>query len=139
MLNQGVSGQLTQTFPFNFKQQIASNSQMANIKVAVFLTGVTSSSELVSNGYPTNHTDFALSARVLSTANYEIDVTVNSQYGDISISQVEYTIIYFDITLMRKSRYLIDRGDVTLQNFGGTSDSSSKSITLSPLPPNSDF
>jgi hypothetical protein len=88
MLNQGVPGQLTQTFPFNFKQQISGNSQLANIKVAVFLTGITSSSELVSNGYPTNHTYFNLAARVSSTTNYQIDVTVNSQYGDITISQV---------------------------------------------------
>ena len=88
MLNQGVPGPLTQTFPFNFKQQIASNSQMGNIRVAVFLTGIVSSSELVSNGYPTNHTYFNLAANILSTTNYEIDVTVNSQYGDISISQV---------------------------------------------------
>jgi hypothetical protein len=88
MLNQGIPGPLTQTFPFNFKQQIASNSQVGNIKVAVFLTGITSSSELVSNGYPTNHTYFTLAAKVLSTTNYEIYVTVNSLYGDISISQV---------------------------------------------------
>jgi hypothetical protein len=40
---------------------------------------------------------------------------------------------------MQTFRYLIDKGDVTLQNFGGTSDSSSKSITLSPLPYNANF
>lgn len=88
MLNQGVPGQLTQTFTFNFKQQISANSQMNNIRVAVFLTGITSSSELVSNGYPTNHTQFNLAARITSSTNYDIDVTVNSQYGDITISQV---------------------------------------------------
>ena len=40
---------------------------------------------------------------------------------------------------MQNFRYLIDKGDVTLQNFGGTSDSTSKSITLKPLPYNSQF
>lgn len=138
MLNQGSPDTVTQTFPFNFKSQVA-NSQVANIRVSVYLTGISSSSELVSNGYPTNHTNFFLAARVLNSANYEIDVTVSSQYGDISISQVEYTIIYFDITLMQGHRYLMDKGDVTLQNFGGTADQSSKSITLTALPTNSSF
>lgn len=40
---------------------------------------------------------------------------------------------------MENYRYLIDKGAVTLQNFGGTSDSSSKSITLTPLPYKSNF
>lgn len=88
MLNQGVPGEITQTFTFNFKQQVSTNSQVSNIRIAVFLTGITSASELVSNGYPTNHTYFLLSAKILSASNYEIDVTVNSNYGDISISQV---------------------------------------------------
>lgn len=33
----------------------------------------------------------------------------------------------------------MDKGDVTLQNFGGTADQSSKSITLTALPANSSF
>lgn len=43
------------------------------------------------------------------------------------------------MTVMENFRYEIDRGDVTLQNFGGTSDSSSKSITMTPLPANANF
>lgn len=43
MLNQGTPDQVTQTFPFNFKSQVA-NSQVSNIRVSVYLTGITSSS-----------------------------------------------------------------------------------------------
>lgn len=74
----------------------------------MFLTGISSSAELVSNGYPTNHTYFFMRASILSTSNYQIDVSVNSLYGDIAINLIEYTIIYFDVTFMESTRYQMD-------------------------------
>lgn len=138
MLNQGAP-EMTQSFQFNFKSQIASNTQSSNIRLSVYLTGITSSSELVSNGYPTNHTSFFMTSKVLSPTNYQIDVSVKSLYGDITISQVEYTIIYFDVGLMLGARYQMDSGMVALQNYGGTTEASQKSITLTPLPYNADY
>lgn len=88
MLNQGTPNLVTQSFVFNFKEQISQSSLTSNIRVAVFLTGISSSSELVSNGYPTNHTYFFLNSKIVSSANYQIDVSVNSLYGDISLKQV---------------------------------------------------
>lgn len=79
---------MTQSFVFNFKQQISVNSLASDIRLSVYLTGIVSTSELVSNGYPTNHTYFSISGKVLSSTNYQIDVTVQSTYGDITISQV---------------------------------------------------
>lgn len=80
-----------------------------------------------------------MASKIISSSNYQIQVSVQSTYGDISISQIEYTVIYFDITFMQNFRYLMDKGVVSLTNFGGTSDSSSQSITLAGLPYNSNF
>ena len=107
--------------------------------MSVYLTGISASSELVTNGYPTNHNYFAMTASILSTSEYRISVSVQSDFGDITITQVEYTIIYFDVSIMKQFRYNMDRGLAELTSFGGTADTSSKSITLEPVPPDSDF
>ena len=39
-------------------------------------------------------------------------------------------MIYFDVSVMQKYRYNMGQGVATLTNFGGTADTSSKSITL---------
>lgn len=139
MLNIGTPGLVTQSFVFNFKEQISSSSFRQNIRVSVFLTGISASAELVSNGYPTNHTFFFMRTSILSTSNYQIDFSVNSLYGDIAVNLIEYTIIYFDVTLMSATRYLMDQGVVVEQNFGGTIDSSEKQTTLIALNPDPDF
>jgi hypothetical protein len=94
---------------------------------------------LVANGYPNNQTYFSIAGTVLSSSKYQIDVAVKSQFGDVTISQVEYTIVYFDATVMINYRYQMDSGVVSLQNFGGTTDASSKSISINPLSPNANF
>jgi hypothetical protein len=94
---------------------------------------------LVSNGFPTNHTYFFITPTINSATTYSIEVAVNSDSGEITISSVEYTIIYFDTGLMLGHRYLMDKGDVTLFDYGGTAFASSKSINLSPLPNNPDY
>lgn len=40
---------------------------------------------------------------------------------------------------MVNHRYLMDKGDVSLYDYGGTAFASSKSINLSPLPNNPDY
>ena len=80
-----------------------------------------------------------MTATTLSTSQYRITVGVESQFGDITITQVEYTIIYFDTSIMKQFRYNMDRGIAELTGFGGTADTSSKSITLNPVTPDSNF
>lgn len=79
---------MVQSFTFNFKEQIAANSNQNNIKISVYMTGLVSTSELVINGYPTNHTYFNMRAEVLSSTNYKITIEAQSTYGDITISKV---------------------------------------------------
>jgi len=60
-------------------------------------------------------------------------------YGDITISEVEYTIIYFDVQMMASNTstyalYLMDSGISSFNNFGGTSLPSLQSDTLPSLP-----
>lgn len=44
LLNPAAPGLSTQTFQFNFKEQISGNSQVSNIRVSVYLTGIVTSS-----------------------------------------------------------------------------------------------
>ena len=41
-----------------------------------------------------------MEARKLELPFYSIVVEVQSMFGDITISQVEYTVLYFDVSMM---------------------------------------
>jgi hypothetical protein len=79
-----------------------------------------------------------MEAKKLELPFYSIVVEVQSMYGDITISQVEYTVLYFDVSMMSNSgtyaRYLMDAGVTEFSQFGGTSTPSSQSNTLPSLP-----
>lgn len=111
---------------------------LANIRLSVYLTGISTNSELTSNGYAVNRTYFKMEARKLELPFYSIVVEVQSMFGDITISQVEYTVLYFDVSMMSNStstysRYMMDAGVTEFSQFGGTSTPSSQSNTLPSL------
>lgn len=89
-------------------------------------------SELTTNGYSVNRTYFKMTANKLEMPFYNITVSVQSMFGDITISQVEYTIVYFDRTIMSSvstgnARYLMDSGIAEFNQFGGTASVSEQS------------
>ena len=101
-------------------------------------------SELTTNGYSINQTFFDMFATKLQLPFYNITVKVQSQFGDITISLVEYTIVYFDVQAMNvnsgpNAKYLMDSGLAPYSNFGATAQPSTQSITLSPLPISANF
>jgi hypothetical protein len=95
-LNQRLQ-QNQQTFQLNYKQSFITGSNLSDIRVSVFLTGISMTSEMTNNGYSVNRTYFQMSAAKGQLPFYSITVQVQSQYGDITISQVEYTVVYFDV------------------------------------------
>ena len=64
-------------------------------------------------------------------------------FGDITIAQVEYTIVYFDVTLMENQngfgRYLMDSGVAQFNQFGGTPSPTTQADALLPLPVNDNY
>jgi hypothetical protein len=80
-----------------------------------------------------------MKANKLEMPFYNITVSVQSMFGDITISQVEYTIVYFDQAIMSSAstgnaRYLMDSGIAQFSQFGGTASVSEQSETLASLP-----
>lgn len=56
-----------------------------------------------------------MEAQKLELPFYSIVVEVQSMFGDITVAQVEYTILYFDVSMMSNptstnARYLMDSG-----------------------------
>ena len=65
-------------------------------------------------------------------------------FGDITIAQLEYTVVYFDINVINNingpnARYLIDSGMADYVAFGGTAQPSTQATTLAQLSNNGDF
>jgi hypothetical protein len=85
-----------------------------------------------------------MTASKLEIPFYNITVSVESMFGDITIQQVEYTVVYFDQSLMNSTttgnaRYLMGAGGAEFNQFGGTASVSSQSQTLASLPSDSSF
>ena len=49
-----------QSFQFNYKSYVSSNSVIGNIRLSVYLTGISMTSELTSYGYAVNRTYFSI-------------------------------------------------------------------------------
>lgn len=90
----------SQSRRFNYKEQILTTSVVDNIRLQVFMTGISMTSELTNNGYSVNRTYFKMTAQKQALPFYNITVEVQSMFGDITIAQIEYTVVYFDIILI---------------------------------------
>ena len=62
-----------QNFDFNFKEEISKlASNYSDISVSVYLTGVSTTSEMTNNGFPTNRTSVNLREYHTSTKFYTL-------------------------------------------------------------------
>lgn len=103
------------------------------------MTGISMTSELTNNGYSVNRTYFKMTATKLALPFYNITVEVQSMFGDITIAQIEYTVVYFDVVRISTpttpaAMYLMESGGSSFGNFGGTAAPTVVANTLAPLP-----
>jgi len=49
-----------QSFQFNYRQDIIITSKLSDIRISVFMTGISMTSELTNNGYSINSTYFRM-------------------------------------------------------------------------------
>jgi len=52
----------SQSRRFNYKEQILTTSLIDNVRLQVFMTGISMTSELTNNGYSVNRTYFKMTA-----------------------------------------------------------------------------
>ena len=107
-----------QNFTFNFKSNensngdkipiFPSNTNINNIRISVYLTGISSQSETILNGYSINYHFMSLNVRVINATHYEVQVGIKSELGDVQIDEVEFTVVYFNLVTMINGKYQID-------------------------------
>ena len=87
---------------FNFKNVgdlpiFPNATKESDIKVSVYLTGISALSETVENGYEKNYAYFSLTVPAYNTRVYTVRVKVKSFYADVLIKIIEFTVVYFDV------------------------------------------
>jgi hypothetical protein len=83
----------SQEIVFNFKNLGASpifppDSNINNIQVSVYLTGIELQSETIQNGYSKNYAYFSLAVSKVTTNFYTILVSVHSNFGDVLMKTI---------------------------------------------------
>lgn len=125
-----------QSFEFNFKEDISAYAKTyTEISVSVYLTGLSTTSEMTTNGYPTNRTSVNLRIVASSAKFYNIEVSINQDYTDVLIDWVMCTVVYFIPNVMIDNKYQMNSGIATLRAYGGTLAAVTQSIDLIPFTP----
>jgi len=129
-----------QSFDFNFKEEISANAKTSSdLSVSVYLTGLSTTSEMTTNGFATNRTSVNLRIILSSINFYSIEVSINSDYTEVLIDWVMCTVVYFIPSVMINNNYQMNSGVATSRAYGGTLAAVSQSIDLLPLAPNDKF